>query len=442
MWYISPMSEHDKNDHAIPLAERMRPQKFDDFVGQEEIAGKDRTLRRAMENAFVPSMILWGPPGSGKTTLANIIAGETGSRVESISAVLAGVKDVREIMARARNFKKEGVETILFVDEVHRFNRAQQDAFLHHIEDGTITFIGATTENPSFEVVPPLLSRCKVILLNPLTEDNLIEILKRAISDRKRGLGNLAVKAGDEILSFIAASSHGDARIALGYLEEAVSSGRPDSNGERVIEMANIEEVARKKALMYDKNGEEHYNVISAFIKSMRGSDPDAALYWLARMLEAGEDPMFIARRMVIFASEDIGNADPRALSLAIAARDSFHFIGLPEGWIPLAQAVTYLATAPKSNSSYAAYKKVKKDVLSLGALPVPLHIRNAPTKLMKEVGYGRGYKYPHDFDGGHVHQDYLPERLRGKRYYIPSERGYEKMIRERMEFVRRERKG
>ncbi len=436
------MSDHNKNLPLIPLAERMRPQSFDDFVGQDEITGKDRALRRAMNNGFIPSIILWGPPGSGKTTLAKIIAKQIGSRVESISAVLSGVKDVREIMSRAGKYKAEGMETILFVDEVHRFNKAQQDAFLHHIEDGTITFIGATTENPSFEVVPPLLSRCRVLLLNQLTEENLVEILNRAILDREIGLGKLGIKTEGDVLSFIAASSHGDARVALGYLEEVARSKKPDGNDNIIIGMSDVEEVVRKKALMYDKGGEEHYNVISAFIKSMRGSDPDAALYWLARMLEAGEDPMFIARRMIIFASEDIGNADPKALSLALAAKESFHFIGLPEGWIPLAQAVTYLATAPKSNSSYTAYKRVKKDVISLGSLPVPLHIRNAPSKLMKEIGYGKNYKYPHNFEGGHVNQDYLPEQLKGKKYYIPSDRGYEKRIRERMESVHKSGKG
>ena len=436
--YIFTMSKGAEKTSFIPLAERMRPTGFDEFVGQEAILGEGRPLRLAVGKGHIPSILLWGPPGSGKTTLARLVAEKTGANFEAISAVLSGVKEVRAIMEKAKNLKGEGTETILFVDEVHRFNKAQQDAFLHHIEDGTITFVGATTENPSFEVVPPLLSRCKVISLSAHREEDLVKILKGALKDKERGLGSLEIEIDDNVLSFTASISHGDARAALNALEELVAF-KEGAEGEKiVISLNDAEEVVKRKALLYDKGGDEHYNVISAFIKSMRGSDPDATLYWLARMLEAGEDPLFIARRMVIFASEDVGNADPRAISVAIAVKDAFHFVGLPEGWIPLAQAATYLATAPKSNASYLGYKKAKGDVSELGALPVPLHIRNAPTKMMKGMGYGRGYKYAHDYKGGYAGQDYLPEKLKGKTYYTPSDRGYEKRIRERMEFIKK----
>lgn len=419
-----------------PLAERMRPLTFSEFMGQEEITGETLPLRSAMTKGALPSIILWGPPGSGKTTLARLIAGEMSANFEAISAVLSGVKDVRAIMEKAAQLKARGTETILFVDEVHRFNKAQQDAFLHHIEDGTITFIGATTENPSFEVVPPLLSRCKVLVLREHSDEGLVSILKRALEDEERGLGKYIVEIDDDVLGFIAAMSHGDARSALNSLEELVNYKAGE--GEKVaITLGDAEEVVKKKALLYDKGGEEHYNVISAFIKSMRGSDPDAAVYWLARMLEAGEDPLFVARRMVVFASEDVGNADPRAITVALAAKDAFHFVGMPEGWIPLAQAATYLATAPKSNASYMAYKEAKKDVKSLGALPVPLHIRNAPTKLMKGMGYGKGYMYPHDYSNALVNQQYLPDKLKKKTYYRPKDSGYEKRIMERMDFIK-----
>ncbi|MDH3975841.1 MAG: replication-associated recombination protein A [Deltaproteobacteria bacterium] len=419
-----------------PLAERMRPLTFDDFMGQEDITGEKLPLRSSMEKGALPSVILWGPPGSGKTTLARLIAGKMSANFESISAVLSGVRDVRAIMEKAARLKAGGTETILFVDEVHRFNKAQQDAFLHHIEDGTITFIGATTENPSFEVVPPLLSRCKVLVLREHSQEGLISILKRALKDRKRGLGEYPVEMDDDVLGFVAAMSHGDARTALNSLEELVNY-KLEGDEAVSITMSDAEEVVRKKALLYDKGGEEHYNVISAFIKSMRGSDPDGAVYWLARMLEAGEDPLFVARRMVIFASEDVGNADPRAITVALAAKDAFHFVGMPEGWIPLAQAATYLATAPKSNASYMAYREAKKDVKNLGALPVPLHIRNAPTKLMKGMGYGKGYMYPHDYSDAVVNQQFLPEKLKKKRYYRPKDSGYEKRIMERMDFIK-----
>ena len=434
------MSDKSKKKPTQPLAERMRPLTFNEFMGQEDITGEKLPLRSSMEKEVLPSIILWGPPGSGKTTLARLIASEMSANFESISAVLSGVKDVRAIMEKAVKLKAEEIETILFVDEVHRFNKAQQDAFLHHIEDGTITFIGATTENPSFEVVPPLLSRCKVLVLKSHSEEGLVSILKGALKNYDRGLGKYAVQIGDDVLSFVGAMSHGDARSALNSLEELVNY-KLDGDEPVSITIKDAEEVVRKKALLYDKGGEEHYNVISAFIKSMRGSDPDAAVYWLARMLEAGEDPLFVARRMVIFASEDIGNADPRAITVALAAKDSFHFVGMPEGWIPLSQAATYLASAPKSNASYMAYKKAKKDIKTFGALPVPLHIRNAPTKLMKNIGYGKNYQYPHDYNDALVDQQFLPDDLSKKTYYEPKDSGYEKRIMERMDFIKSKKK-
>lgn len=429
--------EHNPKEAAAPLADRMRPKNLDEFVGQEHILGKGRFLRTEIESDRVPSLILWGPSGSGKTTLAHIIANATGSHFVFFSAILGGVKEVREIVKEAEVEFRLGKKTILFVDEIHRFNKAQQDAFLPYVEKGIITLIGATTENPSFEVNAPLLSRSKVVVLKPLSDDSIKTILKRAIEDKVQGLGALNIEISDDAIDHIARTSHGDARTALNGLEIVADLTAPDGDGTRRIGIKDAEEALQKKALLYDKGGEEHYNVISAFIKSMRGSDPDAALYWMARMLEAGEDPLFVARRMVIFASEDIGNADPQALSIAISAFQAFHFIGMPEGWIPLSQAATYLATAPKSNASYLGYKAAKDDVTSKGPLPVPMHIRNAPTKLMKELGYGKGYKYPHDF-GGFVKETYLPDELKGKSYYKPKESGYEKQIKERLEKLRK----
>lgn len=420
-----------------PLADRMRPKTLEEFVGQGHIVEKGRFLRTAIESDRIPSLILWGPPGSGKTTLANIIAHATGSRFVFFSAVLEGVKEVREIVKEAEVEFKNGKRTILFVDEIHRFNKAQQDAFLPHVEKGTIILIGATTENPSFEVNAPLLSRCRVLTLKALTDADLKIILKRATVDSERGLGNLNLIVSEDAIDHIVKASHGDARTALNALEIAAEAAIPDKEGTRKVGLKDTEEALQRKALLYDKGGEEHYNVISAFIKSMRGSDPDAALYWMARMLEAGEDPLFVARRMVIFASEDIGNADPHAISVAVSAFQAFHFVGMPEGWIPLAQAATYLATAPKSNASYAGYLSAKEDVVTKGPLPVPLHIRNAPTKLMKNLGYGKGYRYPHDY-GGYVKETYLPDDLKGKNYYKPKEAGYEKTIRERLERLKK----
>lgn len=423
-----------------PLADRMRPRKLEEFVGQEHLVGPDKILRRLVDNKELISLIFWGPPGVGKTTLASIVAQATDAHFVAFSAVLSGVKDIREVIEDAGNqLKYSGKKTILFVDEIHRFNKAQQDAFLHHVEDGTITLIGATTENPSFEVNAPLLSRCKVLVLEQLTEDHISAIMTNAVRDKERGLGYMNAEIHNDAFAFIANLSQGDARVALNTLEASVMLAKPSQDGKRMITLEIAQEAMQRKALLYDKGGEEHYNVISAFIKSLRGSDPDAALYWLARMLDAGEDPLFIARRMIIFASEDIGNADPVALQLAVATKDAFHFVGLPEGWIPLAQCVTYLACAPKSNASYMAYFEAMKDVKEKGALSVPFHIRNAPTKLMKDLGYGMGYKYPHSF-GGYVEQVYMPDELRGREYYRPTDKGFDKVIKDRLAFYKKDR--
>jgi len=418
--------------HA-PLAERMRPTSLDEFAGQEKLLGEGSFLAHAVASGEPVSLILWGPPGSGKTTLARIIARASGAEFVEYSAVLSGVKEIRAVVDRAAARKSLGRKTLLFIDEIHRFNKAQQDAFLHAVEDGTITLIGATTENPSFEVNAPLLSRCRVMVLEPLSPGAIIKILERAMLDTENGLGDEKAELEEGVMEFMAEASHGDARAALGALETAYMMAAPDTSGVRRISMELASEAVQKKALLYDRGGEEHYNVISAFIKSMRASDPDAALYWLARMVEAGEDPLFIARRMVIFASEDIGNADPRALSVAVGVKDAVHFVGMPEGWIPLAQSATYLATAPKSNSSYAAYKLALADVKRHGPLPVPMHMRNAPTPLMKELGYGKGYKYPHDYPEDEPGEPCLPEGLKGRTYYRPGARGYEKEIAELM---------
>ena len=416
-----------------PLAERMRPRSLGEFCGQEHLLGSGKALRTMIESDRLPSLIFWGPPGCGKTTLAHIIAHETSSRFVFFSAIMAGVKEIREIFKDAEEQARQGIRTILFVDEIHRFNKAQQDAFLPAVEKGLVTIIGATTENPSFEVIAPLLSRCRVLRLKQLETDELAALLQKTLLDSDKGLGSLQLAIGDDALAFLAEAAQGDGRKALNTLEVAASL---TLDGLITLEIA--QEAMQQKALLYDKGGEEHYNVISAFIKSMRGSDPDAALYWLARMLEAGEDPLFILRRMIILASEDIGNADPRALQMAVSALQAFQVIGMPEGRIILGQAVTYLATAPKSNASYQGINEALSEVRKSGALEVPLHIRNAPTKLMKEMGYHGGYQYAHDFKGGYVQQEYLPEKLQGRKFYDPKGHGYEKNILERMEWMKR----
>jgi len=432
----------EKGLDPSPLADRMRPRSITEFIGQEHLVTEGKLLDRVLKKGDPPSMILWGPPGTGKTTLARIIAEASKAEFVEFSAVLSGVKEIREVIKIAKDNLRRGKKTVLFVDEIHRFNKAQQDAFLHSVEDGTITLIGATTENPSFEVNAPLLSRCKVLVLEALSPEALKKILARAMEDSLRGLGSMKATLDENVLDFLTDVSAGDARTALNALEAAYMITQPDETGARRVTMEAATEAMQKKALLYDKSGEEHYNVISAFIKSMRGSDPHSALYWLARMVEAGEDPLFISRRMVIFASEDIGNADPDALRVAINVKDAVDFIGMPEGWIPLAQGVAYLATAPKSNASYMAYLEAAEDIKKHGALPVPLHIRNAPTKLMKGLGYGKGYKYPHSFKGAEVEQDYLPERLKGQEYYKPNDRGYEKEIKERMKVIKDRKEG
>jgi putative ATPase len=423
----------------------MRPRNLSEFVGQEHLTGKGALIRRALERDRIFSMILWGPPGCGKTTLARIIAGETRSHFAHFSAVLSGVKHIRAVIDDARQqLSLRRKRTILFVDEIHRFNKAQQDAFLPHVESGLITLVGATTENPSFEVVAPLLSRCRVLTLNMLSTADIGTILTAAIGDEDRGLGGLGIELAPEALAYVSGIADGDARTALNSLEivAAVMTGVEEGPnlpaGKRRIGLAEVQAALQKKALLYDKSGEEHYNLISAFHKSMRGSDPDAALYWLARMLQAGEDPIYITRRMARFASEDIGNADPRALGVVIDAKAAFEFVGRPEGDLVLAQAAVYLATAPKSNTLYAAYEAVAADIADTGSQPVPLHIRNAPTRLMKDLGYAKGYRYAHDHPQACVFQTYLPEALEGRRYYRPTDRGYEKIIKERLARWRR----
>jgi putative ATPase len=417
-----------------PLAERMRPQNISEYIGQRHLLAEGCLLRRAIEEDKLFSMIFWGPPGSGKTTLARILAAETKSNFVSFSAVLSGVKEIRAVIDEARDLlERKKIKMILFVDEIHRFNKAQQDAFLPHVESGLITLIGATTENPSFEVIAPLLSRTRVLVLKPFSEDDLLAILEIALKDKQKGFGQISIKIGHDVLRYIVGLADGDARSALNNLEAIVSMVQNLPEDKRAISLKFAQEALLKKALLYDKDGEEHYNLISALHKSLRGSDPDAALYWLGRMIAAGEDPLYIARRMVRFASEDVGNADPQALIIAVAAQQAFHFIGLPEGELALAQAAVYLATAPKSNSLYVGYGKVKEVINTKGYLPVPLHIRNAPTKLMKELDYGKDYKYAHDYADAYVSQEYLPEEIKGQIFYQPKETGFEKTIKERI---------
>jgi putative ATPase len=448
-----------------PLADRMRPLDLDEFIGQEHIVGKGKILQRMIQEDRMFSIILWGPPGCGKTTLARIIANKTQSNFISYSAVISGIKQIKEVMEIAQTEQKtHNKRTIIFIDEIHRFNKAQQDAFLPYVEEGTIILIGATTENPSFEIISALLSRCKVFVLNKLNEAEIAILLKRSLADKKRGYGNYNIEIEDETIEFLAGYSDGDSRIAYNILEMAVISfetgqvqkpdktqkpdnaqkpnnknqitGKPSKNIQVKIDIPLIENIIQKKALLYDKGGEEHFNIISALHKSLRGSDPDAAVYWTIRMLESGEDPLYILRRMVRFASEDIGLADPNALSLAIAAKSAFEFIGPPEGYLAIIQTAIYLAITPKSNALYKTYSNTMEDITRYQSLPVPYHIRNAPTKLMKNIGYSKGYIYPHNHENAIVYQSFLPDEIKGKKYYFPTERGYEKELKLRLEKI------
>jgi putative ATPase len=421
-----------------PLAERMRPRTLDEFTGQEALLGPGKPLRTQIERDDIGSMILWGPPGCGKTTLARLIARMTQSEFVAFSAVLTGIKEIKEVMAAAEHTRRAGRRTIVFVDEVHRFNKAQQDAFLPHVEAGNITLIGATTENPSFEVIAPLLSRTRVYVLQALSTEQIEVLLRRAIVDKERGLGSDNVEISDEAVTHIAVFSGGDARAALNTLETAVRAMHPDVNGKRLITRELLAELLQRKFLLYDKSGEEHFNLISALHKSVRNSDPDASLYWIVRMLESGEDPLYIARRLVRMASEDIGLAEPGALAVTIAAMNAADFIGPPEGNLALAQAAVYLSLAPKSNAVYLGYGAVREDLDGTRAEPVPLHLRNAATVLMKNIGYGKGYQYAHDQEEKVADMTCLPESLAGKTYYHPTDQGFEARLRLRMEEIRR----
>jgi len=432
------MNDLFQSDLPPPLAERMRPRSLDEFVGQEELVGEGKILRRILENGKLESsLILWGPPGCGKTTLARLVARAVDAHFEFFSAVTSGVADVKRTAAEAvSRLKLQNRKTILFVDEIHRFNKAQQDAFLPFIENGTIVLIGATTENPSFEVIAPLLSRCRVFILKPLGEEEIVKVIARALAEPDVGFGGKEVRVSDENIRYLAHLSFGDARTALNALELAVESVGAAA-GPVTLSRELLEEAAQKKAILYDKKGEEHYNIISALHKSLRGGDPDASLYWLARMLEAGEDPLYVARRLVRFASEDIGNADPQALTVAMSAMQAYHFVGLPEGKLALAQAAVYLALAPKSNALYTAYDEATRDVNEHGPLPVPFWIRNPVTRFMKDIGYGKDYRYPHEDPDAVVDQEYFPEGLEGSRYYHPVDRGFEREMIKRIEYWR-----
>ena len=429
-----------EREAAQPLAARLRPRTLAEFVGQKHLLGEGKILRRLIEEDKIGSMIFWGPPGVGKTTLARIIANCTKSAFIDFSAVTSGIREIKQVMEQAEKNRRFGERTILFVDEIHRFNKAQQDAFLPFVEKGSIVLIGATTENPSFEVNGALLSRCKVFVLQALGTEELVSLLKRAVED-ERGFGNMRVKIADELLAQIAEFANGDARSALSTLEMAVLNGEADGQGRVTVTQETVEQCTQKKSLLYDKTGEEHYNLISALHKSMRNSDPDAAVYWLARMLEAGEDPLYIARRVTRFASEDVGLADPRALEIAVAAYQACHFIGMPECSVHLTEAVTYLSLAPKSNALYLAYESAKRDALTMLAEPVPLIIRNAPTKLMKELEYGKGYKYAHSEKDKLTSMQCLPDSLAGREYYRPTEEGLEAKYKACLEEIKRWKK-
>ncbi|MGD1120354.1 MAG: replication-associated recombination protein A [Dehalococcoidales bacterium] len=417
-----------------PLATRMRPNTLNAFVGQEHLIGKGRVLRKAIETDRIPSMILWGPPGCGKTTLANVIANSTGAFFAPVSAVSASVADLRRIVSQAKDrHKVQNQRTILFIDEIHRFNKTQQDAVLPYVEDGTVILIGATTENPSFEVTSPLLSRSRVLPLKPLTPDEIQMLLFRAMTDKLLGIGDLNVELSQDALNHLISMSNSDARMALNTLEIAALSTTPDETGRRLISLPTIEDAFQKRAVLYDRAGDQHYDLISALHKSMRDSDPDASIYWLAMMLEAGEDPLYIARRMIRFASEDIGMADPQALVIAMAAQQAVNFIGMPEGNLALAEAAVYLATAPKSNSLNTAYSKVQDAIKKGASESVPLHLRNAVTPLMKDLGYGKDYKYAHDYPDHVVEQEHLPGTLKDKKFYTPGTLGYERQVFSRM---------
>ncbi len=449
MSLFQPIPNAGAADTTRPLADRMRPRTLDEYVGQEHLIGPGKPLRVSIERDDAGSILFWGPPGTGKTTLAKIIANMTKAEFIEFSAVLAGIKEIKQVMADAERARQYGTRTIVFIDEIHRFNKAQQDAFLPHVEKGNIRLIGATTENPSFEINSALLSRCRVYVLQPLTEEQIVVLLRRALSDRERGLGDINLNASDDVLKKIASYTSGDARSAYNVLEVAAglakspllpTSGRTGAPDSPEITDEIVHDALQRRVLLYDKTGEEHYNLISALHKSVRNSDPDAALYWLGRMLEAGEDPLYVARRVVRMAVEDIGLADPNALSLCMAARDAVDFIGMPEGNLALAQAVVYLSVAPKSNALYTAYSDVQGDVERTAAEPVPLHLRNAPTRLMKGLGYGKGYQYAHDLESKVADMQCLPDNLRGRVYYQPTNEGIEKRIRERMEEIKRQR--
>ncbi|MFC1866970.1 replication-associated recombination protein A [Thermodesulfobacteriota bacterium] len=420
---------------GIPLADRVRPKRIEEILGQDHLLGPESVLRRALVSGHIFSVIFWGPPGSGKTTLARLIAEYTKNPFQAFSAVTSGVKDLRQVIKEAEQArKKSGESTILFVDEIHRFNKAQQDAFLPHVENGIIILVGATTQNPSFEIIPPLLSRARVMVLRPLEKEDLKSILLRAMKDKEAGLGELEIKILPEALEQIIDISSGDARVALNNIEIAVYYVLEDEKGSKILDMKGVEDALDRKALPYDKDGEEHYNVISAFHKSLRGGDINAAIYWLYRMLVAGEEPLFIARRMIRFASEDVGLADPLALQVALAAFDAWQKVGPPEAELALVESAVYLASAPKSNALYLAEMEAKKEIGNSGALPVPMHIRNAPTNLMKKLGYSRGYIYPHNYPGAWVEQEYLPEKIKNRIFYRPTDQGLEKEIRKGME--------